>query len=147
MKFSFQLLAVLILTTFLIGAAYASGSPKARTEIKTNTISSLMNGLKSDNLGLRTSSSYMIGELQISNAIIPLMKILRDDENEEARIAAALALYKIGSPMSINAVKQSIRFDESKRVSKLCSNFYNEYLRNKINDEEINEVNSNIAVK
>jgi HEAT repeat protein len=79
----------------------------------------------------------MLGELKISNAVIPLMKVLRDDENEKARISAALALYKIGSPLSINAIKQARKFDESKRVIKLVSNFYNEYLRNKVrNDDE-----------
>jgi HEAT repeat protein len=80
----------------------------------------------------------MIGELQLSKAVIPLMRILHQDENEEIRIAAALALYKIGSPIAIHAVKQSIKFDESERVSKLCASFYSEYLKQKFNDEEIN---------
>ena len=75
------------------------------------------------------------------------MKILREDKNEEVRIAAALALYKIGSPIAINAVKQSIRFDDSERVSKLCASFYNEYLRNKLNDEEKNEANASVVRK
>ena len=89
----------------------------------------------------------MIGELQLSQAVIPLLRILHNEENEELRIAAALALYKIGSPIAINAVKQAIRFDDSERVSKLCANFYNEYRRNKIIDEEINVDVSKTALK
>lgn len=130
----------LLILTFLISSLQAEPNPKSMKENKQNTISSLMIGLDSDNLGLKSSSAYMLGELRITDAIIPLMKMLRDSENEDLRIAAALALYKIGTPMSIHAVKQSIRFDESKRVSTLCSNFYNEHLRNKIIDEEKNEV-------
>ena len=76
----------------------------------------------------------MLGELKVTDAIIPLMRILHNDVNEELRISAALALYKIGTPMSINAVKQAGRFDQSKRVNKLAHNFYSEYLRQKFNN-------------
>jgi len=115
-----------------------SAKPKIKVNVTKNTVSSLMIGLASDNVGLKSSSAYMIGELQLSKAVIPLMRILREDENEDLRITAALALYKIGTPLAINAVRQAIKFDESKRVSKHCANFYYEYSRNKISDEEIN---------
>lgn len=106
--------------------------PRNISTITDNTKESLLIGLKSDNLGLKTSCAYMIGELKITNAIIPLLKILKEDKNEEARIAAALALYKIGTPLAIYSIKQSAKFDDSKRVSNLALNFYNEYLRNKL---------------
>lgn len=134
-----NLITTLLISAFLISSLMAEPNPKRNMENHQNTISSLMIGLDSDNLGLKSSSAYMLGELKISESIIPLMKILRENENEEIRIAAALALYKIGTPMAIHAVKQSIRFDESKRVSTLCSNFYNKYLHDKIDDGEINE--------
>jgi HEAT repeat protein len=70
----------------------------------------------------------LLGELKVSEAVIPLMKILKDDMNEQARISAALALYKIGTPLSIYAVKRAIKFDESTRVSKLANYFYRNYL-------------------
>lgn len=135
MKF---LLTTLIITTFLLNAAQAVPNPKMNQSQKQNTISTLLSGLKSENLGLKSSCAYMIGELKITEAIIPLMKILRENENVELRIAAALALYKIGTPMAIHAVKQSIRFDKSSRVSSLCATFYGEYQKNKIFDEEGN---------
>ena len=89
----------------------------------------------------------MLGELKVSDAVIPLRKILRDDENEQARISSALALYKIGTPLSINAVKQAIKFDESKRVSKLATNFYNDYLRNKSGNEDKTTDTTYVTVK
>jgi HEAT repeat protein len=136
MKF---LVTILLLTSMLMSASLAAGNPKDIIKIKQNTISSLINGLNSENLGLKSSCAYMLGELRISTAVIPLMKILREDKNEDLRIAAALALYKIGTPMSVHAVKQSVRFDESERVSKHCASFYSEYLKNKFNDEEKND--------
>ena len=131
-------ITVILITILAIATLDISAKPKIKVKITENTVSSLIEGLNSDNLGLKSSSAYMIGELQLSKAVIPLMRILHQDENDEMRIVAALALYKIGSPIAIQAVKQSIRFDESERVSKLCASFYSEYLKNKINDEIIN---------
>lgn len=130
------LITIPLLTLLLFGNTNAGGNPKETKEIKQNTISSLLDGLSSDNLGLKSSCAYMLGELQVSTAVIPLMKILRGSDKDDLRIAAALALYKIGSPIAISAVKQSIRFDESERVSKHCAAFYNNYLKVKFSDEE-----------
>ena len=136
MKFT---LTILLLTIIAIGTLDASVKPKTKVKVTQNTVSRLIEGLNSENLGLKSSSAYMIGELQLSKAVIPLMRILHQDENEEMRIGAALALYKIGSPIAIQSVKQSIRFDESERVSKHCASFYSEYLKNKFNDEEFSK--------
>jgi len=133
---------LLIFTIFLNlqSPVFAGDLPKPNPKINENTILSLLEGLDSDNLGLKTSCAYLLGELKAADAVIPLMKILREDENEQARISSALALYKIGTPLSIFAVKQAIKFDESQRVSNLAMNFYNEYLRNKPgNDDKITD--------
>jgi len=142
MKNAITILLIILLT---FGATDSIAKPETAVKVSQNTIESLMNGLSSENLGLKSSSAYMIGELQLSEAVIPLMRILHQDENAEIRIAAALALYKIGSPIAIHAVKQAIRFDDSERVSKLCTSFYSEYLKNKFNDEEKTEYVVNIA--
>jgi HEAT repeats len=140
-------LTILLLIIIAITTTDISAKPKVKAKITDNTVASLMEGLNSENLGLKSSSAYMIGELQLSKAVIPLMKILHQEKNEEMRIAAALALYKIGSPIAIQAVKQSIRFDDSERVSKLCANFYSEYLKSKLIGEEINVDVAKTALK
>ena len=140
-------LTILLLIIIAITTTDISAKPKVKAKITDNTVASLMEGLNSENLGLKSSSAYMIGELQLSKAVIPLMKILHQEKNEEMRIAAALALYKIGSPIAIQAVKQSIRFDDSERVSKLCANFYSEYLKSKLIGEEINMEVAKTALK
>ena len=128
-------ITVLILIITLFTTAFAGDNSTKKYEYTQNTISSLIEGLKSDNTGLKTSCAYLLGELNITEGIIPLMRLLRNDESDEVRICAALALYKIGTPISIFAVKQAIRFDESKRISKLAAKFYYDYLRsNQRND-------------
>lgn len=128
MKKIFMLsISILLLVSSLISAAEPS---KIITQkFSDNTIKSLLVGLESTNLGLKTSSAYMIGELKIANAVIPLMRMLRNNESEEARIVAALALYKLGTPTSIFAIKQASRFDDSERVRKMCFRFYAAYVQ------------------
>jgi hypothetical protein len=70
-------------------------------------ITNLMNGINSGNQGLRMSSAYLLGEFKSDEAIIPLMKILKSDENEESRIMSALSLLKIGDSRGLFAIKQA----------------------------------------
>ncbi len=129
MKNLVTILTALIFTITLSTTAFAGDNSTKKYAYTQNTITSLIEGLNSDNRGLKTSCAYLLGELNVTEGIIPLMRLLRNDESEEVRICAALALYKIGTPISIFAVKQAIRFDESDRVSKLAAKFYYDYLR------------------
>lgn len=118
-------LIIIVLTMFILAA---NSSDAKEEKIKDSAIESLIKGINSDNFGLRTSSAYMLGELKCNKAIIPLMKMLKSEEREDARIVAALALCKIGEPRGIFALKQAIRFDSSERVRRLCTNFYQSLL-------------------
>ena len=144
MKHFTRILALTLLLLLLSSTTFA-GNSKSEVDVKESTIASLLEGLSSDNLRLKSSCAYMLGELKVTEAIIPLMRILHNDVNEELRISAALALYKIGTPMSIYAVKQAGRFDESERVNKLAQNFYTEYLRQKFNNTDDKEADGLIA--
>ena len=142
---NFAKFLVLMVFLLVLSSTAFAGDGKSEVAVKESTIASLMEGLTSDNLGLKSSCAYMLGELKVTEAIIPLMRILHNDLNEELRISAALALYKIGTPMSIHAVKQAGRFDESVRVNKLAQNFYTEYLREKLNNTVATATDSLIA--
>jgi hypothetical protein len=132
-----------LIMVFFLGVPLSSIAQDGnnKTDVGESTVASLLAGLSSDNIGLKSSSAYMLGELRVSSAVVPLMRVLHNDENEEVRISAALALYKIGTPMSIHAVKQAIRFDNSKRVSDLAHKFYSDYEReeSKKNNDQATE--------
>jgi len=136
---------IILILVFFLGVPSSSLTKGGdhKNEVGESTVASLLMGLNSDNIGLKSSSAYMLGELKISSAVVTLMRVLHNDENEEVRISAALALYKIGTPMAIHAVKQAIKFDDSKRVSKLASKFYNEFMREefrKTNEQTIEKL-------
>ena len=143
MKLALKIVLALLITASTFGF---KGGINGIT-VNENTVKSLLEGLESENLGLKTSCAYMIGELKLTEAIIPLMKLLREDESEKVRISAALALYKIGTPMSIYAVKQAAKYDSSERVVKLAYGFYNEFLRNKMSCDEKYEDSTHVASK
>jgi HEAT repeat protein len=89
----------------------------------------LMIGLKSDNLGLKKSSAFMLGELKAQEAVVPLMEILHSQGPECCRIVAALALCRIGDEMGVFAVKRAVKFDESIQVAQKCAWFYEQYVQ------------------
>ena len=94
----------------------------------------LQQGLNSDNLGLQAGCAYMVGELSCQRSVITLLKLLHDCPSEELRILAALSLYKIGDSRGIFAIKQAIKFDESKRVQRMCEIYYKTYLQENVDN-------------
>lgn len=134
MKKSVLLLLALLLLSFT--AVSAAGEDHKDSAAKNNYESIEANylaGLKSDNCGLRNSSAYFLGEIKSQKAVIPLMKILRNDKMECLRIYAALALVKIGDERGVFLVKQTAVFDDSERIANLCDKFYRAYCCNKVN--------------
>lgn len=111
------------------------------------TIVNLLIGIQSENYGLRTSSAYMLGEIRAEEAVIPLMRMLKTEKTENARIVAALALYKIDNPRGIFAVKQATRFDSSDRVRKMCTNFYYESIRASFGTNDLDNIDSEVAIR
>ena len=130
--------AILLLLLFFVFVSYGAAAEPVKEKRTINrdlAIQNLLIGLDSDNTGLTSSSAFYLGELSSTEAVIPLMKMLRSSEQEELRISAALALLKIGDARGIYAIKRAIVFDESKRVSNMCEKFYNAYLFDKYASE------------
>lgn len=114
-----------IFLTFLMATITFAMDNKKTDNVKYNQIEeTLLAGVESSNKGLIVSSAQILGELNSDKAVIPLMKILHSNINDETKIAAALSLYKIGDARGIFAVKQAAKYDDSERVRKMCGNFY-----------------------
>ena len=126
--FAFSLL--LLLTIQILPQEIANQNNSA----KEACIETLLKGLQTENRGLQAGCTYMLGELCCNRGIITLLDILHSNPSEELRILAALSLYKIGDSRGIFAIKQSIKYDESDRVSRLCEKFYRAYLQEESNE-------------
>ena len=115
-------MAALVLLVTVTG--FAKGKTVSTVTLSDNSIESLMIGVESENMGLKTSSASVLGQFKTSKAVIPLMKDLKENNDERVRLQAAVALWKIGDPRGIYAIKQAVKFDESERVKRICSILY-----------------------
>jgi hypothetical protein len=128
----------LIIVLFTILAAQAiSAQPTIQPAEKRSIIAdNLTLGIKSDNTGLHTSSALVLYDLIRYNylergdahrAMIPLLNILQEGKTEEERIAAAVALFKLGNPIGIYRLRGVGKFDKNERVATICKNLYVSY--------------------
>lgn len=124
------ILSLLILTAASLSAADNLNKKITNEQIEEN----LLIGLQSNNVGLRVSCAYMLGEIQPSEkAILLLMKTLRDDKDERARIMSALTLTKLEDPRGLNIVQRECQYNNNCKTRKMCQRFYSSYLNKKYN--------------
>lgn len=131
MKRSAIILSVVALSIMLIVPVSANDLKKELGEARYNkAVENLLVALKESNTndGLRRSAIYQLGELQADDAVIPIMAVLRRCHDEKCRVAAAWALCKIGDSRGTYAVKQAVRFDDSKKVQLHSAWYYNLYV-------------------
>lgn len=120
---------VLTLLVILMTSVFAGSNAIPTDLIEENYLV----GVGSTNQGLKVSSAYFLGEIKSSKAVIPLMKILREDKCDGARLAAALALVKIGDARGVYMVKRTVDFNDCDKVRKMAKHLYSAYL---IGDEQ-----------
>jgi len=120
------IVALFVVALILLSPVRAAEKVLSQTE-RAKVAKNLIANLSSENKGVRESSAFMLGELKIEEGVVPLMALLHNDPSESSRIVAALSLSKIGAARGTFAVKQAVRFDESKRVRLVCAWFANLY--------------------
>ena len=105
---------------------FSSFSDEEKERIEEN----FLKGVISNNSGLQISSAYFLGEMKSSKAIIPLLKLLREGETEEARIIAAISLYKLDSGIGMYRLKWYSVHEENELVKRNFTRIYNTYAAN-----------------
>jgi hypothetical protein len=97
----------------------------------------LLAGIKSGNIGLQTSCAYFLGEMKSDIALIPLLKLVKNGPTEEARIIAALSLYKIESKIGMYSLKYLAETDKSELARQVFDRIYKKYVFDKYSFEEL----------
>jgi hypothetical protein len=92
------------------------------------TVSRLLSKMNQCSPGEMQSLACILGEGKVTEAVIPLMKMLHNG-TEDCRVAAALALSRIGDARGTFAVRQAARLDESPRVRLVAAWFYETYVQ------------------
>lgn len=131
MKKLFLTLMVVAIIIALTNYSFPQGSEtsKAKSITKYETIeANYLEGLNSDNLGLKISSAYFLGEMKSNKSVIPLMTILQKETDEGLRIMAAWSLIKIGDPRGVYHVKLASENCNCKSVKSISEYLYNHFL-------------------
>jgi len=97
----------------------------------------LLAGIKSGNIGLQTSCAYFLGEMKSDRALIPLLKLVKNGETDEARIIAALSLYKIESKIGMYSLKYLAETDDSELARQVFTRIYKKYVFDKYSFREL----------
>ena len=105
-------------------------------EKKSVVVGNLTVGIESPNTGLHTSAALVLSDLisqsylesnDASQAMIPLIAILKKGNTDEERIAAAFALYKLDNAVAIYQLRGVAVFDDNIKVATICKNLYYSY--------------------
>ena len=86
----------------------------------------LISALKAENIGWRIEAARLLGEAAETEAVKPLIDVLKNDDNSSARISAAVALAKIGDVTALNALKKAAKYDINKTVRTVAIGAYHE---------------------
>lgn len=134
---------LIVLMAFILVPFVSAQTEQFPQEQKSVIVENLNVGIKSDNYGLRTSSANVLFDLinesylqseDASKSMIPLLIMLENGTTDEERIAAALALFKLGNRIGIYRLRGVAIFDDNARVSTICKNLYYSY--HKLNGTE-----------
>lgn len=82
----------------------------------------LVHALHHENAGVQASALQHIAhygqKLNVDAALFDIVRIYRNDKNENTRILALAALHQVGNAWTMDFLKRSTRFENSKRILK-----------------------------
>ncbi len=112
-KLTLMLTVVIVSTLLLSFTGFA-------TEV-TDYDQYLLNALKDENVGIRTSAAQLLGERKVVAAVEPLLKMLKSEKRCGCRIIAAKALYDIGDKKALPGLIQVAKSDKNKTVRRVAA--------------------------
>lgn len=125
LRLSFVVLFVL----FLFSTALPESPIKSSTKLSENSINAILNGINSDNYGLRTSAAFVAGEVKCDKAVLPLLAMLKSDTSNKARIVAAVSLYKLGDSRGMYIIKKLAKNEDCTELRKVCNDIIKDNYR------------------
>lgn len=81
----------------------------------------LVNGIKSENDGLRRTSIYLAGKYQLEQTVDVLIMQMGNEKIPSNRILIALSLFRIGEERGMNLILRTALSDIDPEVRRICS--------------------------
>ena len=126
-----RLLFLWLSLSFIVAVAavsFAQADKEISTVSKYEGIeANYLTGLNSHNQGLKVSSAYFLGNMKSSRAVIPLMKMFRNEKNDGAKLVAAWSLLKIGDSRGVFLVKRESELGNCDGINCMLHQLYEDY--------------------
>jgi hypothetical protein len=108
--------------------SFAQANKEIIVSAKYKTIeANYLAGLNSNNNGLKVSSAYFLGNMKSHKAVIPLMKMFRNEKNDGAKLIAAWSLLKIGDSRGVFLVKRESELGNCDGIRCMLDHLYQDY--------------------
>jgi hypothetical protein len=131
MKKSILFIVLVISAIALHTNTFAQGPPVNLSAKKLAVMEdNLLVGLKSDNHGLKVSSAFFLGEIKSDQAVIPLMKMFREEEDPGAKFVVAWSLLKIGDKRGVYRVKREAERSDNNTQTNIFEYLYKDFSLN-----------------
>jgi HEAT repeat protein len=108
----------------IIITIFFSISLNAQKPTDTKAISNLINGINSENEGLRRSSIYFAGKYEYRETTSALVEQLKKEKNPNTRLLIANSLFRIGDPEAMKSVLEISRKDSNNKVRRIAGAIY-----------------------
>lgn len=125
-KLVISLLSLLFITT--MGQTIAQPNTIKDISNYKYALVNLLDGISSENDGVKRSSIYFVGKYRIAEAEQVLIEQLKREQNPGNRILIALVLYELGSKNGLFEVKNLATNDGNQKVRRMSTHIYNEFL-------------------
>lgn len=129
-----KIVLMLVLVLTLTGVLSAQNTLAEFTKNE-YALENLLNGIHSENEGVRKSSIYYAGKYKVVESAQELIDQLKNEENSSIRVLIALALFEMGSKDGLEAVKNLSSTDDDSRVRKMATFIYEEYVNGRTNSQ------------
>jgi len=107
------------ITVFMMMLVFITSAGFAKT--LSDYDQNLIQCLKDDNVGIRSSAAQLLGERKVVQAVEPLINMLQNEKDFKVRIMAAIALHKIGDEKALPVLKKVARTDRNRTARRVIS--------------------------
>ena len=112
---------------------FASDTSRTNSDI---AVCNLINGIKSENEGLKRSAVYFAGKYAVQGTCDELVELFKRENNPSTRILITQALYKIKDALAMEKVYELIEKDPDAKVRRIGKSIYETYKLDNYTAEE-----------
>lgn len=118
-----RLLGLLVMTLFIMSISIQPQiTSEQRIELTDIAILNILNGIQSDNYGVKLNCIYFAGRYKIIDVSKELVDVLKSSDDDELCQMLIWSLYQIGDESCCEKLQQAIENHPSKELSDFCKN-------------------------